>query len=275
MLKKGKYWKFLLTHMDKKLELLLVEDDPADRKKMITEIENNVLDFVLVGSTGSSAEALQIVMNSRPDAVILDLELHQGEGDGLEFLQKLKKLGNEYRPFILVTTNNISNVTHTVARELGADFIMTKNQEGYSPKAVLDFLKITKGVIKDKSFFEDSKKLNQNRTQDVKRLQRIVCNELNNVGLSPKSLGYKYLIDAIITVMNEPVQHLCNVIGNKYGKSENSVERAMQNAINRAWNSMDVKELNKYYTAKIGSEKGVPTITEFIYFYAQKIDNEY
>ena len=104
--------------MDKKLEILLVEDDPFDRENMLKEIESNSLDFDLIGSTDSSAEAIQIVRNTRPDAVILDLELHQGQGDGLEFLQQLKSVGGLYRPFVLVTTNNISAVTHNLAREL-------------------------------------------------------------------------------------------------------------------------------------------------------------
>ena len=45
----------------------------------------------------------------------------------------------------------------------------------------------------------------------------------------------------------------------------------MQNAIERAWNLTDIDELSKNYTAKINSSKGVPTILEFIYFYANKI----
>ena len=95
------------------------------------------------------------------------------------------------------------------------------------------------------------------------------------MGISPKSVGYKYLIDAIAITIQEPVQHICNVVGNKYGKSENSVERAMQNAINRAWKTSDINELLANYTAKIRSEKGAPTLTEFIYYYAQKIGNDF
>ena len=49
----------------------------------------------------------------------------------------------------------------------------------------------------------------------------------------------------------------------------------MQNAINRTWAGADKDELLSHYTAKIKSRKGVPTITEFIYFYAQKLNNEF
>ena len=67
-------------------------------------------------------------------------------------------------------------------------------------------------------------------------------------------------------------QHkVCNFVARKWNKAECSVERAMQNAINRAWNTADTADLLKYYTAVIKSDRGVPTITEFIYYYAQQI----
>ena len=38
-----------------------------------------------IAATASSAEAFNKVMDYSPDAVILDLELHKGDGDGLKF----------------------------------------------------------------------------------------------------------------------------------------------------------------------------------------------
>ena len=67
-----------------------------------------------------------------PDAIILDLELHEGGGNGLFFLSKLHDLGLEKLPYILITTQNTSNVTLEAARQLGADFIITKYERDYS-----------------------------------------------------------------------------------------------------------------------------------------------
>lgn len=261
--------------MDKKLEILLVEDDQPTCKELINEIENYSDDFYLIGITNNSSRAFQYVTECEPNAVILDLELHHGGGDGLDFLRRLKEAALSRPPYVLVTTNNISTITHRAARELGADFIMTKNQEGYSAKSVLEFLKTLKSVILGRKMPEISDNCTENRLQNERRITRKIYNELLRVGINPKSVGYKYLIDAIKIIMNNPVQHVCNIIGKQYGKSENSVERAMQNAINRAWNSYDINELLSNYTAKISSDKGVPTITEFIYYYAQKIRNEF
>ena len=49
----------------------------------------------------------------------------------------------------------------------------------------------------------------------------------------------------------------------------------MQNAIAKAWRTTPIDDLLKYYTAKISSDKGIPTITEFIYHYANKLKIEY
>ncbi len=260
--------------MDKKLEILLVEDDQAACKELIKEIDNNPDDFNLIGLTNNSSRAYQYVIESHPDAVILDLELHHGGGDGLEFLKQMKEAQLNRVPFVLVTTNNISAVTHEIARELGADFIMTKNQENYSAKSVLEFLKITKSVILNRRKSTETNVIDESPTQAAKRLQRRICLELDRVGISAKSVGYTYLIEAITMTVKEPTQHLCDKIGEKHRKTPTSVERAMQNAINRAWSLTDIEELLKNYTAKIKSDKGVPTITEFIYYYAQKIKND-
>ena len=48
----------------------------------------------------------------------------------------------------------------------------------------------------------------------------------------------------------------------------------MQNAILYAWRISPIEDLATYYTAKINYETGVPTPTEFIYYYVSKIKKE-
>lgn len=260
--------------MDKKLEILIVEDDQRACKELIQEFDTYPDDFNLIGITNNSSRAFRYVIEVCPDVVILDLELHQGGGDGLNFLKHLKESQISDSPFVLVTTNNVSEITHETARKLGADFIMTKNQEGYSAKSVSEFLKVTKSVILNHRNPPQPNEYGESPTQAAKRLQRRICIELDKIGVSTKSIGYKYLIDAIAMTIKEPTPHLCDKIGENYHKSASSVERAMQNAINRAWKTSDIQSLLDNYTAKINSDRGVPTITEFIFFYAQKIKNE-
>jgi DNA-binding NarL/FixJ family response regulator len=260
---------------DKKLSILLVEDDEAACEEIKRHIEN-FDDVNLAGITNNSSDALEYVKNFLPEAVILDLELHLGGGNGLQFLMELKQLDLPFQPYILITTNNSSTVTYTYAREAGADFIMSKHQSGYSAKGAVEFLRMLKPAIFSKIESDSPEhKTTESPEQKTKRIFRRISVELDYVGVSPKHVGYQYLADAIQLVIDKPRNNLCAIIGEKYGKTEASVERAMQNAIDKAWRVSDIEDLIKHYTAKVSSEKGIPTITEFVYYFANKIKNEY
>lgn len=252
-----------------KFTILLVEDDPQTCQKFVEYIDTKE-DIVLVNTTNSSAKALSDISYYMPDAVILDLELHYGAGTGLDVLSGLPMTNT--RPYIIVTTNNSSEYTYEYARHLGADFIMYKHQQDYSEKNVIDFLYSLRNIIKRKkgNFIPHTDELDTPENRN-KRISRMIDHELNIIGISPKSVGYKYLEDAIGIIMNNPSSNICSIVAQKHKKSEPSVERAMQYAINKAWNQSDIDVLAEHYTARITSDKGTPTITEFIYYYANKI----
>ena len=191
-------------------------------------------------------------------------------------LQALKQLRLPRTPYILIATNNTSAITYESARQLGADFILAKHQTDYSPKGSVDFLRMMKSVIQNRTICAASENALELESPERrnKRIFRRICAELDQVGISTKAVGYQYLVDSIQIVINGPTQNLCSIVGKKYGKTESSVERAMQNAIGRAWKTTPIDDLLSFYTAKISSAKGVPTITEFIYYYANKIKNE-
>lgn len=261
--------------MERELSVLLVEDDPQACEGIATYIDT-LDDVILTSITNNASKAEQMILDTLPDAVILDLELHGGSGSGLSLLQALHSTPPAKMPYILITTNNSSAVTYEAARQLGADFILSKHQNDYSAQSVVEFLRVLKYVIQ-----KNHEKINQGQdstespAQKNRRITRRICLELDRVGISTKAKGYQYLADAILLVSKAPTPNLCTIIGQKYGKTESSVERAMQNAIAKAWRTTPIDDLLTYYTAKINSEKGVPTMTEFIYYYANKIKNEY
>lgn len=260
--------------MNRELNILLIEDDTLVCKHF-AEYVDVTPDIAIIGVTNNSYRALELIEEHLPDAIILDLELNQGKGNGLQFLQDLNKLSLPFKPYILITTNNSSTVTYELARQLGADFIMSKHQEDYSEKNAIDFLKLTKDIIQNNiQNQQPAYAVSESASQKEKRLTRLINIELDRIGISPRVIGYKYLTEAILLVISGKTSNFCTTIGQKYNKTNTSVERAMQNAINGAWRSNDIDELLKYYTARISSEKGVPTLMEFVYYYANKIQNE-
>lgn len=261
--------------MDRELNILLIEDDSdvCERFSEYAELSDIIS---LVAVTNNSYRALELVNELHPDGVILDLELNKGKGNGLHFLQELKNLELPFKPYILVTTNNSSTTTYEYARKSGADFIMSKHQSDYSEQNVLDFLTMMREIIQNNLAQQHaSYATTESPSQHEKRLKKRITIELENIGISAKLVGYKYLIDAILLVINGQTNYICVTIAQKYAKTDSSVERAMQNAINRAWRLTDIDDLLLHYTAKISSEKGVPTLTEFVHYYANKIKNGY
>lgn len=68
-------------------------------------------------------------------------------GNGFLFLEKLGALELCINPYILITTNNISQITYDRVRQLGADFIISKYQEDYNAESVINFLRSMKSTI--------------------------------------------------------------------------------------------------------------------------------
>jgi len=261
--------------MERQLTVLLVEDDPGECALFAHYVES-VDDVRLVWATDNAVKALELTKDHLPDAVILDLELHKGRGSGVTFLTELGKTGLQVRPYILVTTHNISRTTHAHVRQLGADFIMVKSQEDYSAGYAVEFLRSLKGTIQSTGERGQAGGGQEAVSPDEtrRRMEQRVVTEMDLIGLSPKPNGYLYIIDAIMHVMDGYGNYIVYV-AQKYGKSDSSVERAMQNAINSAWREGDIDDLLRYYTARISSAKGVPTLKEFIKYYAYKINREY
>ncbi|PWM46954.1 MAG: hypothetical protein DBX47_01485 [Clostridiales bacterium] len=261
--------------MDEVLTILIVEDDQDACKRLIEHAEETD-EISVVGVTNNEDKAIEYIKDMLPQVVILDLELTEGKGNGLSVLQNLKSIDLSFQPYVLVTTNNTSPITYEFARKSGADFIMSKHQDGYSEKAVIDFLHMMKTVIQNKKNSTVQKNVvTESPEYKRKRILRRITAELNAVGINMKSVGYGYLVDAIYLALTQDSRNTASVIGEKYGKTESSVIRGMQNAINRAWRQSDIDELLIHYTARINSDRGVPTITEFIYYYANKLKNEY
>lgn len=259
--------------MERELTILLIEDDKNACEEIAACIASTE-GMHLINITNNSFDAIEMVKNYLPDTVILDLELHLGGGNGLLFLDELKKLSLSHRPYILVTTNNSSSITLEQVRSLGADFILAKYEMQYSAQYVIEFLRMMSTAILQAASSSTSTSDIESEDQHNRKLTQRIQRELDFVGISPKVIGYQYLTDAILLTCKAPQPNLCRKLGKKYHKTDASIERAMQNAINRAWRISDPDDLLEHYTARIRSDKGVPTMMEFVYYYVNMLKLE-
>ena len=259
------------------IEVLIVEDEPDDRDELLKVIDENPELFRLADYTDDGDEALKKVISLSPDAVILDLELNKGAGDGLEFLKNLQKTDINQPPIIVVATNNISNVVHETARSFGADYIITKTKRDYTANTPFEFLLSVRSTMLSKKPMRKisaTEKLSKDE-QLERRYLKAICLEMDKIGVSPRLKGYALLIEAILLVIQGKPDKIYSVLAKRHKKTTSAVERAMQNAINKTWNTTDMEILLTHYTARYRTSRGEPTLTEFIHYYANKVQVNY
>lgn len=257
---------------NKPMKILLVEDDinECETYRNITKNRNDV-EFVSI--TNSSTKAIEDYKCYKPDAVILDLELNDGEGSGFDFIEKLKGQSDKKLPKIVVTTNVHSDTVYDFCHKNNIDFIFYKKQKSYSQENIIKTLLLLKDY--DNNTKISSIEVNEKSLEDT--LLHKINRELDYIGIGTHLHGRKYLCDAIYFVLQNDGNSKVSIVQylvNKYKKSNSTISRAMQNAILHAWRITPLDDLSTYYTARINYETGVPTPTELIYYYADKIKKE-
>lgn len=254
------------------ITILLVEDD-VNECEIYKRIVKNREDVKIIAITNSSTKALEEYEIHIPDAIILDLELTDGEGSGFDFIEAMKEQPKNKQPRIIVTTNVHSNTVYDYCHSNNIDFVFYKKQKNYSQENIINTLLLLK----------DYKVNNKvvNIEEDDRKLEDAILNKINKeldlIGVGTHLHGRKYLCDAIYFILqsgdDSKVSTVQYLVG-KYKKSSSTISRAMQNAILHAWRITPIEDLSKYYTARVNYETGVPTPTELVYYYADKIKKE-
>lgn len=258
-----------------RLSVLIIEDD-ALVCQAYREHADRLNDVSLIGVTGDASKALELIQDHLPQAIILDLELQKGSGSGLDVLRGMQEMDLGVKPFVLVVTINNSAVVQKRARRFGADYIISKEQRDYSEGSCIEFLRSLADDIQN-NYLSRAKRSDAPEVPSAKReriVQRIHA-ELNNVGIKNIVLGYKYLTDGILLTISDPGQDVMAALAERYGKTEINIYHAMQRAIERAWRTTGIDELSEHYSASVSSETGVPTVTEFMFHYADRIRPQY
>lgn len=256
--------------MDKKeqITIMILEDD----LNTCAEIQNYTKgkkEYKIVAQTTSSKEALELLKNKNPKVIIVDIELHNGEGSGISFLKALPTLPLLYKPFIIVNTNIISEKIYDEIHSSYADIILYKKQPNYSIDMIFEAI----------DFVFKSTKPQQTQKNIVDKeeiISNIINNELDKFGASYKLKGRVYMYEALYYLLTNSEEEIRDIpvfqyLSNKHKILVGSIARAIQTAINTAWRTMPLEDLEELYTAKINYHTGVPTPTEFIYYLHEKI----
>lgn len=259
----------------KPMPLLLIEDDVAECIKF-KDCANNRTDITFVGMTSSSIEGLQYLKTQLPEGIILDLQLNKGKGSGLQFLEALNKANLKTRPIIIITTSNRSELVYNHVEENGVDWIFCKKQDDYSAELVINtMLTLRKSLYSRRVDNLPSDMQTLETPEEIKkRISQRIDTELSLVGINSRLKGRKYLHEAICLLINlekGASEAVVNQVATSHKISYSAVARAMQTAINNAWESSSIEDLQTHYKARIDIRTGVPSPTEFIHYYSDKI----
>jgi len=180
-----------------------------------------------------AGQGIALFQRFMPHVLLLDLELNNSDGDGISFLNNLKKAKIKEQAYIIVITNNIAPKTHAVIRKLGVDYIFVKFKPDYSPKLVLDFAY---------QYFVLQADITPSGVNVVK--EEYTANQIKRavegMGMTHDMAGMEYLIEAVciaITLGRENLKLSRDIypeIACKNKKSNWCIERAIRNAVIKA-----------------------------------------
>lgn len=252
----------------------MVEDEAhvVDQYRMLAEQQSGVN---IVYATGSEKRALTYLSRHEVDVMILDLELE--EGDGVSLLDCMKEQGLK-RPFTVVVTNTVSNVTLSYVRAHGADYVYRKMNAAYSPMQVLSVIrKIYPYMRHDMPCKDHPLVVEFNQQKAEITMRHNLEHELEMMGIKRRMVGFDLIVEAVMLYIKsgEESLHVTNEIYPELAKLRNittmNVERAIRSAIESAFTWGNINRLHRYYPFLYDDERSRPTNSQFIVNMAERI----
>ncbi len=244
---------------------VLIADDNKDFCGILESYFMEEEDLNHVATAYNGNEALQMIEESEPDVIILDIIMPHLDGIGV--LERLSGFEAKVPKIIILTALGQESMTQR-AIQLGADYYILKPFD-------LDVLgsrirQLVNGMPSMSS--ETRSTLVRTRNLDVE-----VTKVIHQMGVPAHIKGYQYLRDAILFVIEEVnllgavTKELYPMIAKKYNTTSSRVERAIRHAIELAWDRGNVEMMNKFFGYTINVERGKPTNSEFIAMVADKL----
>ncbi|MBE6063607.1 MAG: sporulation transcription factor Spo0A [Clostridium butyricum] len=262
---------------------VLIADDNKEFCSILNDYLLNQRDIVVTGIAKDGREALEQIVEKKPDLVILDIIMPHL--DGLGVLEKLNTMNLEKTPRIIILSAVGQDKITQQAITLGADYytvkpfdmeVFTKRIREMFNSTPVPAEKVSAGRV---SFPVQTPAFNS-LTQEAKSpvdLETEITNIIHEIGVPAHIKGYMYLREAITMVVNDMellsavTKELYPSIAKKYNTTASRVERAIRHAIEVAWGRGQIEAINKLFGYTVHNDKGKPTNSEFIAIIADKL----
>ena len=268
--------------MKDKISILIADDNPDFANTLTSYIEEDN-EFEIIGIARDGKQAVEMILNTQPDVVLLDVIMPHLDGIGV--LEKMNAAHMRKFPLtIMLSAVGQDKITQR-ALELGAEYYIIKP---FDINLLLQRIKEIK--IYQPAQFKNSTinstnreikvpyiEISPERKKDEENLEALVTNVIHEVGVPAHIKGYQYLREAImmvvnnIDIINQITKQLYPDIAIKYHTTPSRVERAIRHAIEVAWGRGQQEAVENIFGYTISAAKGKPTNSEFIAMIADKL----
>jgi two-component system response regulator (stage 0 sporulation protein A) len=254
---------------------VLIADDNIEFGDLLKEYIGQENGLTVAGVARDGIEAIEMIIKTEPDIVILDIIMPNLDGIGV--LEKLKLLKLANRPQIVMLTAIGQDTFIQKAISLGADYYIVKPFD-------IDLLmsrirqvhdsKKPSFVVRNGEKPSDVEVETENNNSD---LEAKVTSIIREIGVPPHIVGYQYIREAVIHILNSKDTYnavtkvIYPAVAKKFCTTPQKVERAIRNAIEIAWQRGNPDSMDALFGYNISFNKGKPTNSEFIAMIAEKI----
>ena len=231
---------------------LLIADAGEEFRLALAEFSRG---FYRVRMAQEGKEALQLLLEFKPDIVVLDMML-----PGLDGVSILKAAADQgICPVVLAVTKFASDYLVEAAYRLGVAYMMVKPCDVKAVAARITELTQLHSPVE--RFVQDPRVA--------------ASNMLLALGVSTKLRGYGYLREAIAETVHNPGQMVTKELYPKVGKlcdaTPTQVERSIRSAIAKAWQQRDEAIWRQIFRTSPGNVLERPTNAVFISGIAERI----
>ncbi|PLR84498.1 sporulation transcription factor Spo0A [Bacillus canaveralius] len=259
----------------KKIKVCVV-DDNRELVGLLEEYISSQEDMEVVGVAHNGQECLEIVEETKPDVLVLDIIMPHL--DGLAVLEKVREMKtNPALNVIMLTAFGQEDVT-TKAVELGASYFILKP---FDMENLANHIRQVSGKSTNMVRKSFSSNYRSSAEQKPKNLDASITSIIHEIGVPAHIKGYMYLREAISMVYND-IELLGSItkvlypdIAKKFNTTASRVERAIRHAIEVAWSRGNIESISSLFGYTVSMTKAKPTNSEFIAMVADKLRLEH
>ncbi len=265
--------------MKEKIRVLIADDNIEFATTLQGYLENEE-EMEVVGMAKDGNEAYELILETLPDVVLLDVIMPHL--DGLGVLEKLNTAQISKLPLCIMLSAVGQDKITQKAINLGAEYYIVKpfdiellmkrikELKYYEPGSV-------KGNFASREIKQQYIEIAPESKKDESNLEALVTNVIHEVGVPAHIKGYQYLREAImmvvndIDIINQITKQLYPDIAERYKTTPSRVERAIRHAIEVAWGRGQTDTVESIFGYTVSAAKGKPTNSEFIAMIADKL----